>query len=116
MTMQVVQTSLSMIGFGFTITAFFFDAGSRETLVAGDLTARRLGAALLALGLLFLAMGIVQQVTFRAGLIDRHREALGAANDDEPARRHATPALVVAVLLLGIGIVALVSVFVRRMI
>ena len=64
---QIVQTSISMIGFGFTIHAFLLNADARAALgVDLDQVARRIGLAMLTLGLLNLAWGLWSQSRFLA--------------------------------------------------
>src|SRR3954470_3253801 len=62
-TMQLVSTSLSLIGFGFSIIAFFNDITGGGANRA-DISARRLGIALLSLGLLLLTLGLLNQISY----------------------------------------------------
>ena len=103
--MQVIQTSLSLIGFGFTINTLFQSAVVRGLAPATDASARRLGLALLALGLLLLAMGIWNQVRLLGTLTKRYgggRRWLGSAY-----HYNSTPSLLIAVLLLIVGFLGL---------
>jgi uncharacterized membrane protein YidH (DUF202 family) len=108
--MQLVQTSLSLIGFGFSINAFFNDPNARGGMVAANLAARRLGLALLCLGMLFLAMGVWNQFTFRRGLA-RQFEHLPGAPDSQIYS--AAPSFVLAASLLLIGLYGLISILLR---
>ena len=74
--------------------------------------ARRVGLALLALGLLFLAMGIWTQVRYRHRIAVRHGAErqpwpLGDALQDSPT-------FLTAFLLLIVGLLALLSIVVRK--
>ena len=70
---QIVQTSISMIGFGFTIHAFLQNADARASLGFDlDQIARRLGLALLTLGMLNLAWGLWNQSRFLKVVRRRH--------------------------------------------
>ena len=76
---QIVQTSISMIGFGFTIHAFLLNADARAALgVDLDQVARRIGLAMLTLGLLNLAWGLWSQSRFLAVVRRRHQPPPGS--------------------------------------
>ncbi len=108
---SIVQASISMIGFGFTIHAFLGNVEA-EGMVSVDLdqVARRIGLALVTLGLLNLAWGVWNQRA-QLGVIRRRYPAfvrawnLGAYS--------AAPTFVVASLLLIIGVLAFVSMLAR---
>ena len=109
--MQTVQTSPSLIGFGFTITEFFTGATIQGVTVAGRANARQLGESLLMLGLLLLALGLWNQARYRRRL---SRELLRMSDGAGALRYRDTPSFVVAVLLLCIGFYAFASVLFRR--
>ena len=111
--MQVVQTSLSLIGFGFTINAFFNDAVSRGLARSGDVNARRLGASLLMLGVVLLAGGIWSQARYRRDLYRRYRGRRMRSGLAAAIQRNASPAVATAILLLGIGLAAVLVVALR---
>ena len=113
MMMQIVSLSLSLIGFGFSINAFFNDVATRGEVAHADQTARRLGLALLTIGLLFLSLGIWSQARYRRELTQRygipgHVSAWRASLDGR-----ATPTFVTAFLLLLVGVAALASIVFR---
>ncbi|MFL5297917.1 MAG: hypothetical protein ACJ798_16190 [Phenylobacterium sp.] len=112
LTMQMLQTALSLIGFGFTINAYFNDVASRSADAYANLMARRVGLAMLALGLLFLAMGIWTQVRYRQTIALRH----GAAHQPWPLGEalQDSPAFLTAFLLLIVGLLALLSIVIRK--
>ena len=110
--MQIIQLSISLIGFGFTINAFFNGVAESGAVLDADQTARRLGLALLSLGLVFLAMGIWNQSRFRRSIWARYRRLAGAnaAAEDGAHRYSAFPSFLLAVLLLIVGLAAFASI------
>jgi len=106
--MSVIRTSLSLIGFGFTIFQFFEKMKEAGTL-ARSAAPRNFGAALVLLGIAVLALGIIYHLQFMYGL--RHeRQALveeGLVHGE--SRFPISITLISALLLLGIGIMAVVS-------
>jgi len=106
-----IRTSISLIGFGFTIVQFFqhlqtMEPGAQRLRPGAP---RDLGLALIAAGLGCLVVATLQ---YRAGL--RYLwspQFKSVAGMDARARR--TPALFAAIVLMFIGIAALVSVFVK---
>jgi uncharacterized membrane protein YidH (DUF202 family) len=113
MMMQMMQTSISMIGFGFTINTFFNDVASRIGAPGGGHGARILGVALLAIGLLLLTMGTWNQARYRSELRRRYAEAGDGAAAWRPLVARFTPSYVSAVLLMAAGLFTLVSVLMR---
>lgn len=110
--MQILQTSLSLIGLGFTINVFVTEFASRSGLAHADITARRLGLAMLTLGILFLAMGLNSQASYRGELVRRYPLPPGWRGGS--LRKQITPAFVTALLLLMIGLTALGSILFRN--
>ena len=109
--MQTVQTSLSLIGFGFSIAEFFRKGGVGGSKQGGGLF---VGEAMLILGLLLLALGIWTHASYRRHLICDMRppDADGATYG---VRYRDTPSFVIAVLLLLIGFFGLVTLVFRRL-
>ena len=106
--MSVIRTSLSLISFGFTIYQVFEklrDAGSITHAAAP----RNFGVALVLLGIVMLALGIVYHLQFMVGL--RHeREAMRAAGlVHAESRFPPSMTLVTALILLVIGVVVIIS-------
>ena len=106
--MSVIRTSLSLIGFGFTIFQVFqklHDAGVIKT----TRTPRNFGESLVYLGIAMLVVGIGYHVAFMVGL-RRQRDSLKRAGLIH-AESHfpLSLTLTVAVLLLGIGVMAIVA-------
>jgi putative membrane protein len=108
--MQTVQTSLSLIGFGFTIAEFF--SGAAPGLPVRP-NARIVGEALLILGLLLLALGIWTHTQYRRDVV-RELRRLGVERPAYGTRYLDTPSFIVAVLLLLIGFLILGGVVIRR--
>lgn len=106
--MSVIRTSLSLIGFGFTIFQIFqklHDAGVLKSSGAP----RRFGEALVYLGIGMLVLGIGYHIAFMAGLRAERKalkaEGLVHAESHFPA----SLTLIVAILLLLIGLLAIFS-------
>jgi putative membrane protein len=107
--MQTVQTSLSLIGFGFTITEFFSGDAVRGAFAPSPHeNARLLGEALLILGLLLLTMGIWNQANYRRRLGRLMQRTVGRPLRGNTLRYRETPSFLIAVLLLVVGLVALI--------
>ena len=107
--MSVIRTALSLIGFGFTIYQVF--AKMHEAQVFKSLSpARHFGAALLALGCVMLVAGIGYHVLFMRGLRNEReamrKDGLVHAQSGFPV----SLTLLTALLLLGIGMLAMVSI------
>lgn len=106
--MSVIRTSLSLIGFGFTIFQVFQKAYEAQ-IVKSAYAARNFGMALVVLGILMLALGIVYHVQFMLGL--RHLRAQmkleGSIHGESTFPVSLT--LIVAFTLFLIGLFAIVS-------
>ncbi|CAN7478484.1 DUF202 domain-containing protein [Phenylobacterium sp. LjRoot164] len=110
---QIVQASISMIGFGFTIHAFLNKAGAEATFsIDLDQIARRLGLALVAIGMLNLGWGAFNQLRYLAILQRRYRLPPGVAGRQAYSTR---ATFVVAFLLLAVGLAALASMIVQAL-
>ncbi|HWU55797.1 MAG TPA: DUF202 domain-containing protein [Rhizomicrobium sp.] len=107
--MSVIRTSLSLISFGFTIYQFLGRLMDQKLVSGAPHAARNFGQALVWLGVAMLIVGIVYHVQFMLGLRNvrqsMHDETLVHAESGFPV----SFTLLVAVLLLGIGLVALLS-------
>jgi putative membrane protein len=106
--MSVIRTSLSLIGFGFTIFQVFqklHDAGVIKTAR----TPRNFGESLVYLGIAMLVVGIGYHIAFMSGL-RRQRDTLKRSGlIHAESRFPLSLTLMVAVLLLGIGVTAIVA-------
>jgi putative membrane protein len=105
--MSIIRTSLSLIGFGFTIFQFF-----RKLKDAGALnnaSPRNFGLALVLLGIGMLVVGILHHLQFMLGLRVERREMIDAGLIHGQSRYPTSLTLIVALLLLVIGILAVVS-------
>jgi putative membrane protein len=106
--MSVIRTSLSLIGFGFTIYQVFQKMYEAQVLKSAR-APRRFGEALVMLGIGMLVVGIGYHVAFMLGL---RRLRTDMANDGLIHGESQFPAsltLIVAVLLLLVGILAIWS-------
>jgi putative membrane protein len=106
--MSVIRTSLSLIGFGFTIYQVF-----EKLRDAGTITHARaplnFGLTLVALGTLMLVVGIVYHIQFMLGL--RHERNAMRADGLIYGESHFPPSvtLVTAVILLLVGLFVILS-------
>jgi putative membrane protein len=108
--LAIVRTSLSLIAFGFTINEVFRQLADRHMLEGAQLAGRRLGLALLALGIVLLAGGIVSHFFFFRDLLFRRRRLLGMRLLHGHTPYSATPTFIAASLLLALGVFAMVSI------
>jgi len=106
--MSVIRTSLSLIGFGFTIFQFFQklrDAGTLSNAAAP----RNFGTTLLLLGIGMLIVGILYHMQFMYGLrVERH-EMQKAGLIHAQSHFPVSYTLIVAFVLLVIGFMAAIS-------
>ncbi|MGE3144799.1 MAG: YidH family protein [Pseudorhodoplanes sp.] len=106
--MSVIRTSLSLISFGFTIFQVFEKMRDHGVIQHAG-AARNFGVALVALGIVMLIGGIVYHLQFMLHL--RHqRDAMiadGLVHGESSFPVSLT--LLTAIILLGIGVVAIVS-------
>lgn len=107
--MSVIRTALSLIGFGFTVHEVFKKAAEAGTISDAQ-AARTFGLALLVLGILLLAGGIVRQVQFAMELRHRRSAMMGDHLLHGESAYPVSITLVTAVLLLLIGLLAVASV------
>ena len=106
--MAIIRTSLSLIGFGFTIYQFFQRLREQD-VVTRAAAPRHFGLALVVLGVLMLAFGILYHVQFMLGL-RKLRESMredGFIHGETVFPVSLT--LVTALLLLLVGLTAIVS-------
>jgi putative membrane protein len=107
--MSVIRTSLSLIGFGFTIFQFFEHLRESNLMSGSGHAPRTFGLTLVFLGVAMLVIGIWYHVEYMQGL--RHerarlkREHLIHGESAYPV----SMTLIIAVLLLGIGLLAILS-------
>jgi len=111
--MSIVRTALSLISFGFTIYQVFNQAAVARILPDAFGTARRVGFALLLLGILTLIMGIWSHATFGRKLNARRDRLFGQGLLHTDIHYHATPTFIVATVLLLIGLAAAGSITFR---
>lgn len=106
--MSVIRTSLSLISFGFTIAQFFEKLAGKD-IVSGAHASRNFGMALVVLGIIVLAIGIVYHVQFMLGLRHIRGEMVAQGLVHGESRFPPSFTLVTAFILLLIGAFAIVS-------
>ena len=106
--MSVIRTSLSLISFGFTI-AQAFDKLAITKMLHGSHAARNFGVSLVSLGIIMLAIGIVYHLRFMTGLRETRVDMTQAGLIHGDSAFPASFTLVTAMILLGIGVVAMLS-------
>src|SRR4249920_1005809 len=106
--MSFLRTSLSLIGFGFTINQVFQKLHESDVLKSSA-AATHFGVALVLLGIAMLLVGIAYHASFMVGL--RRERAAMKADGLVHAESHfpVSLTLVVALLLLAIGLLVIVS-------
>jgi len=107
--MSVIRTALSLISFGFTIYQFLGRLVDEKLVSGAPHAARNFGQALVWLGVGMLVVGIIYHIQFMLGL----RKVRAGMRDETLIHAESvfpvSFTLVVAVLLLGIGLVTLAS-------
>ena len=106
--MAVIRTALALIGFGFTIFQFFQRLKEQDVIHRAG-APRQFGLALVAIGILMLALGIVYHVQFMLGL-RRLRQSMreeGLIHGETLFPVSLT--LVTAILLLIVGLAAILG-------
>jgi putative membrane protein len=113
--MAVIRTSLSLIGFGFTIYQFFRylrESAGAPQLVQSE-APRKFGMGLVMLGVVMLALGIWKHVAFMLELRAQRKtfvdQGLLPGDDKFPV----SITLITATLLLTIGLIAIVGMAMR---
>src|SRR5262245_32166478 len=113
--MSVIRTSLSLIGFGFTIYQFF--RYLRETAGAPHLirseAPRNFGMALVALGVVMLSLGIWKHVAFMLELRAERKIFVDRGLIPGDDRFPISITLITATALLILGLVAIISMAMR---
>lgn len=106
--MAIMRTSLSLIGFGFTIFQVFQKAYEAQILKSAH-AARNFGEALVLLGILLLAFGIGYHIKFMLELRRLRAQMKADALIHGEGAFPVSLTLIVAMLLFGIGLFAIVS-------
>jgi putative membrane protein len=103
--MSVIRTAISLITFGFTLSQTFIHLREAHVLTNAE-SPYRFGAALVLLGVVTLVIGIGYHLEFMHAMrVERARmKACGLVHAESPYP--VSMVLIVAVLLLGIGILA----------
>jgi len=107
--MSVIRTSLSLIGFGFTIFQFFAGHKHANVLAGSSTVPRNFGFALVFLGTALLAGGIAYHVQFMLGLRQTRARLTADGLIHGESWFPVSLTLVVSILLLLVGLLAIVS-------
>ena len=108
--LSVIRTSLALIAFGFAIDQLFRRLPQSGTLLGSGRDPGNLGAALVALGILLLALGIVYHVRFIWGLRDTRSEMTADGLIRGQGAFPPSLVLIAAGLLLLLGLGAIVGI------
>ena len=103
--MSAIRTSLSLIGFGFTIFQIFQELHKRG-IVERSRAARNFGLALVFAGVVMILLGIGYHIAFMYGLRSLRDQLKEAGLIHGASSFPVSPTLIVAILLLIIGILA----------
>jgi putative membrane protein len=104
--MAVIRTSLSLIGFGFTIFQVFRKLYDAHLLIGGEAAPRNFGRALIFLGVAMLVVGIAYHSTF---MLAMRRERAQLTTIHAKSKFPVSGTLLVALALLVIGVLAITS-------
>jgi len=106
--MSVIRTSLSLIGFGFTLFQVFEKLHESSVLKSAE-APRHFGLTLVVLGVAMLVGGIGYHVSYMLGLRRERTQLKADGLIHAESQFPLSLTLTVAVLLLGIGLLAIVS-------
>ncbi|WP_144899126.1 YidH family protein [Luteimonas cucumeris] len=107
--MSVIRTSLSLIGFGFTIFQVFSSVQSLSEVSIGANAPRNFGTALVALGIGMLFVGIAYHIQFMRALRADREEGIVSSQIRGLSPYPVSMTLMVACALLLVGILAICS-------
>jgi putative membrane protein len=113
--MAILRTSLSLIGFGFTIHTVFQKLGEAGTLALNQNAPRNFGLALLFIGVTLLVMGIAGHMRFQRQLTARHDHLFEQKLVRHGYHYSATPTFFAAAALLLVGLAAIVTILFNMM-
>ncbi|HKE94515.1 MAG TPA: DUF202 domain-containing protein [Povalibacter sp.] len=106
--MSVIRTSLSLIGFGFTIYQIFQKLYDAQVIKRAE-APRNFGVGLVVLGITMLALGIVYQIAFMTELRRQRQQLKIDGLIHAESHFPVSLTLLVAIALLLIGIFAILS-------
>lgn len=107
--MSVIRTSMSLITFGFTISEFFRKL-EQAKVISGGAPSRNFGVSLIYLGIVMLVVGIIYHIRFMLALRDERQRMAKAGLIHAESGFPVSMTLIVAILLFGIGILAVMTV------
>jgi putative membrane protein len=106
--MAVIRTSLSLITFGFTIYQFF-ERLADSNLIQNPGAGRNFGLALVILGVGMVLLGIIYHLQFMYRLRLQRVEMISEGLIHGQSRFPVSLTLIIAILLLGLGLMAFVG-------
>jgi inner membrane protein YidH len=106
--MSVIRTSLSLIGFGFTIYQIFQKLYDAQVIKRAE-AARNFGVGLVVLGIGMLVLGIIYQIAFMTELRRQRQQLRSDGLIHGESQFPVSLTLVVAIALLLVGIFAILN-------
>jgi len=110
--MSVIRTALSLISFGFTINSVFAKLKDKGVVSEGQ-SERNFGLSLVFLGIGMLAIGILYHIQFMAELRHERNKMRDEGLVFGESRFPPSLTLIVALVLLGLGVVTIVSMLIK---
>jgi putative membrane protein len=107
--MSVIRTSLSLISFGFTIFQVFRNLTAENVLKSDTNSGRHFGVALVLLGIIMLAIGIIYHGQFMFGLRTTRKQLKADGLIHGKSLFPPSFTLITAVILFGLGIAVILS-------
>ena len=108
---STIRTSLSLITFGFTVSQLFEKFALRQQRSVEG--AHNFGVSLVGIGILMLVIGITYHGFFMLGLPQERKTMAGLGLIHAESKFPPSMILITALVLLGIGIVAILSMIFR---
>jgi putative membrane protein len=107
--MSVMRTSISLIGFGFTIFQVFGHLRDLSVLAKTSHAPRNFSVALVAIGIVMLALGIVYHIQYMVALRNERRDMVNQKLIHGESPYPVSLTLLVATMVLMLGLLAIAS-------
>lgn len=111
--LATIQTSLSLIGFGFTLYQIFSEAAEKAGLARRSPVGTRLGLTLLGLGLILLAAGLWGHLLYKRDLDARRARLVAEGVVNNRQGYHTLPIFMVGLVLLLVSVATTVQIVLR---